>query len=87
MNSTMQEIELQDQSQDQSTGNKRTDLKSDIANLEQDIVDAEANVKRLKDEDPYTPISPELANEHKRGIVFLRKDLEKKKAEFSDLDK
>jgi predicted nucleic acid-binding Zn-ribbon protein len=70
-----------------SQGNLRDGMQAEITDLEQNLKDAEKAVQDGKDENAYTPISPEKANENKRGLVFLRKALNDLKNRFSELDK
>jgi hypothetical protein len=85
MKDTMNEIDMQDQPV--VSVNMRESLKSDIKSLERDIKDAQETADRSDEDAPsHTPISPEQANESKKNIVFLKKDLAQKKSQFEQLD-
>jgi len=67
--------------------NRRDSLKSGIKNLETDIEKAQAEADRSSGEVySHSPVSPEQANESKKNIVFLKKDLAKMKSEYEQLD-
>lgn len=81
----MKEIESDDNQID-ATLSKRENLQADISTLEQNIKDAEQVIHDAQAENTYTPVSPEQANENKRNVIFLKKDLASKKSEFDRLD-
>jgi hypothetical protein len=84
MEETMKEIGLSDESQDKS--HKAETLRTGIMNLEKDIKDAELRVEISNAEHrAYAPVTPEQANERKKNIVFLKKDLTKMKTEYEQL--
>jgi hypothetical protein len=84
MDSTMREIELQD---NPNTGNIRDDLVKEISKLETDIGSAELQIQKQELEPMgHTPISPEQANEIQKNVVFLKKDLSKKRSDLRQLD-
>lgn len=67
--------------------NKRQSLQSDIANLKKNIKNAQAEVENSNlASSLQTSISPEQANESKKKVVFLRKDLAAKQSEYEQLD-
>ena len=66
---------------------RRETLKNDITKLEDDIKYAEDCAASAEAEAySHTPVSPEQANEAKKDIVFMKKDLENKKSEYKSLD-
>ena len=82
--STMNEIEIDD---NPDIRNRRDDLNGEISKIQDDLNSAEAKV--LTSESlvfGQMPISPEQANEMKKEIVFLKKDLDHKKTELKELD-
>jgi hypothetical protein len=67
--------------------NMRDSLKVDISALEKNIKDAQDSADKSASEVySYLPVSPEQANESKKNIVFLKKDLATKKSEYEKLD-
>lgn len=88
MAETMREIDKSDDetSTDTVSHNKRENLEADISSIEKNIVAAQAVIDEDHEENTYTPVSPEKANENKRNVVFLRKELESKKSEIKHLD-
>jgi hypothetical protein len=84
MDETMREIDHQDQPV--VPANKREELQGDIKSLKADIVSAQETMDSVETSDAYTPVSPEHANESKKNIVFLKKDLLKKQTEYDQLD-
>jgi len=84
MESTMQEISQRD---DEIARSKRSSLQKEISRLKEDLKIAEQNQAKPTHNDPaYLQISPELANEHHKKIVFLRKDLAARIFEYEQLD-
>ena len=84
MNSTMDQIDLQDQ---RPVLNRRESLTSNILSLEKNIRQAEDEVRK-SNEAPmgHMPITPEQANQRKKEIVFLKKDLAFKRSEIEELN-
>lgn len=82
---TMNEIEEQDAPRNRT--NLRESLQSDISILEIQIKEAQETTDN-QNQMPYgfNPVSPEQANEDKRNLVFLKKDLAQKKFEYEKLD-
>lgn len=86
MESTMREIEDRELPLSPK-GNKREEILSDISSLEHEIKAAEDEIQESNDLQPSNrSVSPELANERKRHIVFLNKDLRNKQTEYEELD-
>jgi hypothetical protein len=85
MESTMKEIDEQEE-QGVPT-NRRETLKKEISDLKHGIKEAQTTSDTAEAEIySHTPISPEQANETKKGIVFMKKNLENKQTELDKLD-
>ena len=66
---------------------KSETLEDDISNLEKDIKNAEDSAALVESQAySHTPVSPEQANEVKKEIVFMKKNLASKKLELKDLN-
>lgn len=68
-------------------GQSKGDLLKDISTLESDIKSAQQLVTDSNESRTSysTTVSPEQSNERRKAIVFLKKDLEKKKSEYDRL--
>lgn len=88
-NTGMEETMSQINGTDETTVvNKRDNLINEMSKLEKDIRVAREVVLKSNEHGPlYTSISPEKANQQKRDLVFLNKDLARVKLEFEELDR
>lgn len=77
MASTMHQISLQDKSVNQA---KKDNLLKEILAIEDDIKTASETAAR-----PQRQVSPEQANKLQRDMIFMKRNLEKKKAELEAL--
>jgi hypothetical protein len=85
MNETMSEINSADGAP--VVVNIRNSLESDIADIKKNILDAQEDVNNSNLETTLmSAITPEQANETKKILVFLKKDLANKQEQFKELD-
>jgi hypothetical protein len=83
MQSTMQQIEMED---GPPLTDRKGDLEQEISTIEGSIRDAQKEVEQSNSQPySYAPVSPEQANARLKSIVFLKKDLEKKRLEYDEL--
>jgi hypothetical protein len=66
---------------------RKESLLVEISNLQKNIKNAQAVVKKSHNDGPaFSATSPEKANELKKVLVFLNRDLTQKQLEYDTLD-